>query len=1333
MLKKRIKIAVSLLIAAVLAIMSFNALIKITFAYFADKRSATSSFHMEVMDWFGVLDGKTADSTWGKAENPYLIYEQKHIKNLYVLQNTKDKNLINENTVFQVSTSQGNPCYVGGTSYNNLLEMPSIGSEDFPFISKLYGVKGTAYRLPGGEYSDTSAFANIKVTGYEGQIDIGLFGVVGKFGNDVENETNAAGSITDLLLYNIQIATDALGAVKQEHTDYNALTNHETNHIGILAGHAQNTAIKNISVYYSGTETAAAPGEKDGSSESDVQALLIASSNTAKYTSSGGIIGFYKNIFIGEAKPVSTESFYDKNSTGGGNTIGSGTGIMFSGDLWDILTEGLEEGQIANTYPLQESFGSEEGELYYRSDPGKTYFTRGVFTFAHSFQLSGKDSIIKLWSDASDSSQLAVATSYTGTSTTVASVEKYTYQQITSLYEPISTDYRYLLVYDDGTNEHVLTRGGQGAVAQQLLRDSSYISIPAGQLNFYSAKVVPTNSSHALWSDANTNSSYTQSLFFYFGPYANDDDKANGRPLRTYSDGLAFADTTTATSLATLYLIPGAGTNAGKFILKRPTFNWYVGCSFSDGAFTGFTNVQNDDYYFKIYKVGGGSFSYVYAPDEENQSSEIPCSRVANADELGSSDYIYFITDSNGANILTRSSLTVTSKPLSLGSTSVTNTTVNIPNEQLYNWTATVTKPTPTSSAYRFSYGGFRLEINGDSSIRFAAEGYFSNQTTADHIIIGTSIFRIYNIGNTSRNITNTFGVGTSTTATLRIYKIALSDIKTIYTPSPGGGNGTYGYASGSDTLNCERVTSTGNLSTEGYVYFITNSDGSSILTRNGTAVSAQNLTLGSTTAANTTVNIPYNLFSTWTSIMTTGYYFNYGGYYLSTPANNTINFSAANDTSSRFRLDLGTGGTSTLWRIRNYNNTARVIQDGFSVANTSTYTLRIYRILMPQIKYTPDSSSVVIENDDRTLYTPATGATKYDYDMSKNVLFYTGTDSSTGYYRYNLTSIESLSWADEDLDKITEIDTALGMADASKPRFSSAPFGLTSVTLSNGQTISAAKGSVVFQITGTGTGTTGTANVNIIVATNPKLMVDQTIACHRIVSSESTDFIGSIMLPPPPGQVSTTPILVSDTANGLSDVVAYTNFNTVLVAYTFQINTNFNGVRNYYLASEQGAALFAYFSVDRTAADKARNPDHENELFFSPLNGIDYVHTATGANTEIINVSNSNYVQSLVVPYFGYAPTPTSNQNKNDFTIIPNYNLAFSIRRIWVVSNIYGSNGYGELYITAAGQTASIVNFTECVYTYVNSSGYRVVVYADHVVIVKDDSAPVSLPPSGP
>lgn len=443
----------------------------------------SAHFSLNIGELFGKLDANAGkDLVWGTDAHPYLISTNKHLANLYLLQNSTGSVALGTDTVFQVSDSAGNPCYIGGESISNPLVMPSIGNEDFPFISIIRGVVATGSNgltsatLPDGKKSNTSVLGNIRIVKNEtDQIDIGLFGVIGYGEDNVAGKTEVRGTVSDLLLSDIQVSGDAAGNIKP-HTlasDYICADPNETNHIGILAGHAQNCLIENISVYYS----------EGAGGNAAVSAFDIGAENNRSYVSAGGILGYYRNIYISDRNlPFNSESRYESDSEGG-NRLGSGTGIMFASDIWALLQSPAE-----SSYIMQETFTTDnlykdiEGNPVTVLENGKpVYFQKGVFTFTHSWQASDSDRIVKLWADGDDKSlDIAVNDNdYDYSYDTVGS----TGYKLDKLTGAPALNNRVIIVAVSNGVKYVLTRSGTGNVQALELKtttvsNAEYMIIP---------------------------------------------------------------------------------------------------------------------------------------------------------------------------------------------------------------------------------------------------------------------------------------------------------------------------------------------------------------------------------------------------------------------------------------------------------------------------------------------------------------------------------------------------------------------------------------------------------------------------------------------------------------------------------------------------------------------------------------------------------------------------------------------------------------------------------------------------------------------------------------
>lgn len=481
--KKLIALTITNLILFI--VMNFSV---ITFAYLSSQYRQTYPNSMDIRLLFGHLDPSANPSgEWGSDTNPFLISENRHLQNLYVLQNRSITNYIDSDSVFQVSDIYGNPNYIGGESTNSLLDVDSIGTEQFPFISNFRGVQNPdmLVTLPTGEKSDTSVLGNIRVTALTDQTDIGLFGNIGP---SAKPDSGIIGSVSTLLLYNLEINTSITGGHNPTHDYFVTGAPYETNHMGILAGHVQYSRIEDISVYYSGPD--GAPTIK-AFKVNGVTGLTP----PAKYTTATGIVGYYKEIILRDTDvPVSSDGI--KNEIGGGKA-GLDLGVVYTSDLWEFMEEKTQVGNPApnDSYDLQTTFGP---ELYKVQD--NSYFQIGVFSFAHSMQVTNNDSLSKLWTTPTSNkwtvsrnngysnapvSQPTPASKYTLTRITNTQMENQTTSQREHVLNSTlrTSTYRYMLTVVVSGKEYALVRNGATAAAKEI--DPNNFIIPDAELDYY--------------------------------------------------------------------------------------------------------------------------------------------------------------------------------------------------------------------------------------------------------------------------------------------------------------------------------------------------------------------------------------------------------------------------------------------------------------------------------------------------------------------------------------------------------------------------------------------------------------------------------------------------------------------------------------------------------------------------------------------------------------------------------------------------------------------------------------------------------------------------------
>ncbi|MBP5307777.1 MAG: hypothetical protein J6Z34_01440 [Clostridia bacterium] len=281
-------------------------------------------------------DGRTGtfykdnDADWGTIDNPYIISLPRHMLNLYALQRSgyfydkfisenysNDTYIENSQSIpyFLVCNTDGSPATINGNINGSNVEIMPIGNERYPFIGSIGGAQISGTTLYDGKTSDSSVIANFVVLANDNEIDVGLFGKIGYMGDEtaVTDETfnGYISTINDILICDVQIKSRSLTLLEQIANHLFSSTQedhfHEDHHIGILAGHIEYASITNISIYYSGTTSAAS-----------VDAINVSTTGgTANYMSDSGIIGFVYNL----------NPDYNPSS----NTVGSGTGTTIAG------------------------------------------------------------------------------------------------------------------------------------------------------------------------------------------------------------------------------------------------------------------------------------------------------------------------------------------------------------------------------------------------------------------------------------------------------------------------------------------------------------------------------------------------------------------------------------------------------------------------------------------------------------------------------------------------------------------------------------------------------------------------------------------------------------------------------------------------------------------------------------------------------------------------------------------------------------------------------------------------------------------------------------------
>ena len=371
-------------------------------------------------------------------------------------------------------------------------------------------------------------------------------------------------------------------------------------------------------------------------------------------------------------------------------------------------------------------------------------------------------------------------------------------------------------------------------------------------------------------------------------------------------------------------------------------------------------------------------------------------------------------------------------------------------------------------------------------------------------------------------------------------------------------------------------------------------------------------------------------------------------------------------------------------------------VADGFAAnaipsSPSDNYTTRFNgatRVKLWAVNYANPGSPVPYN---KAINTPTSNITTYDSD--KTVLFYKpipGGTLDSQKYRYEMTSLESLNWSDNQGKPLKSADKAIAMATPTSYYYMNSSFWGVKQGIPNPGgtgTINVPEGSIGFTVQPSTTATK--SKIYVIVATNPAQDFNQTINVSRFGAVNSTSQTGnrtvvdSFLLPPVPGatQASTIPITIVD--NNVSYSV-YPNLNVLLVAYIIEVNVLSVPI-TYFLESSQGTASFVYLSSERTAA-KDNNPDHENDVEFPPLDWVDYVFL--GAGNRIATVNSGLYKASLTSTYFGVTRNPANLDGSNPnidaliLAIATAYDFTYAINRA-VVYNSSTQKNVNTLFIT--------------------------------------------------
>lgn len=1471
----RVKALLAMAMALILFLTAAGVLV---WSYFSNANEKKTPVTLKVNDLFGKLDlSLNPSGKWGSEQNPYLIQNERHLRNLYILQNTKDASIINENTVFQVSDEYGKPCFVGGTAQGgviSLMDIPSVGSEDFPFVSTLRGVTASGQSdyitLDTGEVSDTSVLGSIRITAYEGQIDIGLFGNVGPRTAD---PGGPVGGISNLLLANIQVSTDATGAGKPEHPlpesptpndfYFTGAIPHESNHIGILAGHAQYCRINNISVYYT----------NDGGGKAAVDAFDISADTVeTRYTTAGGIIGFYKDITIntGDEERVVNS---DGSPAEGGGYSGLGLGIVYSQDIWEFMETsyfgGVGTAQL-DEYGIQDTFGADDKLYNYE----QRQYTVTEITNAH---IIGTGS-------APD------------------------YYRINPTLFPASR-YRFMVVHEASVSNHLaLGRNAAAASAIQVTPSSGTVNVPAALIKDYTFEISTTHSSGSLIIDTNI----LQRLNYGATPQS----------LQINTNNIAFGATTNSSGVGFYRETPVVAGASTRFRLRQMTTpNGAVGNNYLsyNSGFTG-VNSGTTAYWFRLYAVDLNSaqwtgniakdyfqigvFTFAHSSQVLNKdrisklwvpnanpyddgkdniwtisatgaytnaakdmgisSKKYSCTEIklehltgsgahgisttggtfeaynaniaqrVSADIFPASHYRFMLVaeTNSGQYAVTRYGYTVAAQKIDTADFVVPEAELNnYTFEVLTNRTANTNYPPYTSQAgYQYNTpgplvmgaclqylcygkdvpipnGGGKLSeavrpLRIYDSVSFMATSVSGSPegTRFDYQIqaggrLGFRLQRTTSATATAANYLRftegegfVYGTGANYTASgqasctlVRLYAVRYN-AAAVPTPS---------YYTSLE-VNNTHITGTNaaavidpNIFPSNKYRFIIAFEGTTttaasrtLVRMNGAASTTgtftstagllrgqlDNDTFGVFSDATCAYPVSFNVGTGSTIMQYLGYgalpvplrigaasYINAPDFDVDATAGATVTrVTTTANARTYFRFQRRTGtATNALQNYLQYNSGWTYSANTNSNANYAT-DLRLYAVC-----YNPDyDPNIPVQAPDtrtyeKQIYTPASDVKTYD--MSQNVLFYTGNAGSSNpaqKFTYDIVNIPALGWLKNDGKVMTDVDTTLKMGDPTSYYYLNSTFwGVTEKIPSpagvTGGAINVPQASIGFSVQGTGEANTF-AKIFVIVATDPAQLVDQTITISYFPIDTSTGMVNgqrtvqsSFALPPIPGAdiSTTTAIIVRDLTAEISytpggsyaevPVTAYPNLNTLLVAYEFSVPST--ATRTYFLEASKGSANFVYLSAERTAA-KDNNPTHENDVEFDFLNGIDYV-ALRGAN--IATVGSGDYVSSLASLYFGVTSNTGSGadilavlQAKNfTYNVFRGYDSTADLHTIFI-SAVLPADSYTpnltEPVITLTELKAIMAdmnfNFTEWVYA--DTANNRVM-YSDVVVII--------------
>ncbi len=418
-----------------------------------------------------------ASAEWGSERNPYIISEIKHLYNLSELQNVGffKKEYVDKNTYdaegnytggnkipyFRVcNETNGQPVAIMGGD----VAIETIGTEELPFIGSIQGAFATGTcditTASGTKQSEVSAIHGVQMIADDDSVDVGLFGHITCLGDPTTaDETTGefagyASVVSNLLLSDVKVKVQRTTftqwiSEKVDHIfsytaleEYDSANNttlaagvhHETNHLGILAGHVTYSNVELISVYYSANDIVAI----------DLNDTRAGTDPTeSNYHSDTGIIGLIDELnpevplneddtlkvgYLKKNSGIGSEVTGGSLGGGGGDMSGKLPGYMLANTIYTLYSyQGTKDEGDTTEYPegttaYPDTNGTitisdarnENGEMLCQEsvngDYTYYYFWDRIFTFAVSTtsQATDKDVIEPTWGNGIENNKFSV-------------------------------------------------------------------------------------------------------------------------------------------------------------------------------------------------------------------------------------------------------------------------------------------------------------------------------------------------------------------------------------------------------------------------------------------------------------------------------------------------------------------------------------------------------------------------------------------------------------------------------------------------------------------------------------------------------------------------------------------------------------------------------------------------------------------------------------------------------------------------------------------------------------------------------------------------------------